>query len=125
VGLTLKIASGLILAVILLAGCSTEESAGPVEEPWVPPAGFESWSDTIAYRWVEVPACNDGPCSHFEVATRDGCPNSLNITLRGDGESVAILTDRVGPLKPDQVSRLTLGADDNAATRRVESIDCD
>jgi hypothetical protein len=38
--------------------------------------------------------------------------------------SVAILSERVGPIKPDQVSRLTLGADDNAETRRVESIDC-
>jgi hypothetical protein len=121
VGLTFKIASGLVLAVVLLAGCGAEESAGPVEEPW-PPAGFKSWSDTIAYRWVEDPACDDGPCSHFEVVTRDGCPSSLGITL--EGGSVAILSERVGPLKPNQVSRLTLGVEDNAA-RRVESIDCD
>ena len=123
-GLIAKIALSIILAVALLAaGCGAEESAEPGAEPWVPPAGFESWSDTIAYRWVEDPACDDGPCSHFEVVTRDGCPSSLGITLQGG--SVAILTDRVGPIKPDQVSRLTLGVDDNAATRRVESIDCD
>lgn len=158
--LVLKIAAGIVLAVVVLAvGCSVlvsegleeaaapvaddpvyedaavaetgldeiEEAAPPPSPAWDPPAGFETWEDGIAWRYVQDPDCDYGGCWQVEVVTRDGCPDGLYVALNIlDGETVVGTTnDLIGSVAPDEVARLTLTTfEEGPRSGRLTEITC-
>lgn len=104
------------------------------EEPvpvWDPPAGFALWAgaETVAWRWVEDPACGYGRCWQVEVVTRDGCPNGLYVSMNvldGAGVVVDYTNDSLNSLEAEQTARLTLTelSDEPSRKGRITEINC-
>lgn len=139
--LVLKIAGGIILAVLLLAvGCSvlvtaSEDEIGAefarAEEEFAASvaAEEEERAASIEWEWVEDPDCDSGTrCWQIAVSSADGCPDGVYAELNVLDENDAVIdytNDTLGVLQPGQTAILTFDYyGDGAESGQVAKVDC-
>lgn len=139
-GLVLRIAGGIILAVILLTvGCGVlvssssddiEQELASIEadaEQQVEQEEAEQ-AERVTWEWVDKPSCSEGTrCWQIEVTSEAGCPNGLYAELNildADGVVVDYTNDSLGRLGPGGTALLTFEHYGEAASGEVSKVQC-
>lgn len=110
-------------------GGNTNTNAGDTSA-WIP-SGFKQWDKEIAFRFVKGIACSYSSaesCSHLEVYTRYGCPNSLYVEVafeNSNGTQVDWGNDTATGLSPGTKALLEfITFDSSATTTNITQIKC-
>lgn len=94
-----------------------ELKAGKVEiksNSWVPPSGFNKYSDKIAIKWSDKNSftCKYHACVQLEVVTESGCSNLyVEVSNEDDnGNNVGWTNETTTGLAPNQKAKLLFEA---------------
>lgn len=103
--LVLKIAAGVVLAIVVLAvGCSALIASDDTNQASTEDA-------TTTWTWVNFPKCGDTPqCWQIAVTSETGCPNGLYAEVNlfdANGAVVDYTNDSLGALRPKGTAILT------------------
>lgn len=126
-GLILKIAAGIVLAVVVLAfGCTALVSTDTTDvaeltDDYSTDAAIEEELPSATWEWVDKPVCGlDARCWQIRVSSDDGCPNGLYAELNLLDEAGTVIdytNDSLGVLPPATSAVLTFETYNAAAAK--------
>lgn len=99
------------------------------DSSWIP-AGFDSWDENLAYKWVENPTCNDySTCAAIQVVSNVECPSNLYAELILQDENYVqynYTNDSQGSLSKGSTAELTFNflPDERFSHFKLSKISC-